>query len=91
MDKGNQCWKFYNVPHLTNKAVRKHFPESGETAQGHMINVKQGIRKEGPRQYTKQTEEEIELTESIEKEYDIFWRLTNPLKQCRLTKLVPFL
>ena len=31
-------------PHLTAKAVRKHFPESDETAKGHMKNVKQGIR-----------------------------------------------
>ena len=30
--------------HLTAKAIRKHFSESDETAQGHMKNFKQGIR-----------------------------------------------
>ena len=31
-------------PGLTVEAVRKHFPESDETSQGHMKGVKQGIR-----------------------------------------------
>ena len=73
--KAINAGNFATWPHLTAKAVRKHFPESDETAQGHMKNVKQELRstkKEGPRQYTKQTEEETQLTEPIEKEYDIF-------------------
>ena len=37
-------WKFATWPHLTAKAVRKHFPVSDETSKGHMKNVKQGIR-----------------------------------------------
>ena len=62
-------------PHLAVKAVPKHFPESDETAQGHMKNVKQGTRstkKEGPRQYIKQPEEEVGPTGPIDKEYDFF-------------------
>ena len=31
-------------PHLSVEAVRKHYPESDETAQGHMKSVKEGIR-----------------------------------------------
>ena len=31
-------------PMLTSKAVRKHFPESEETAKGHMRRVKSGVR-----------------------------------------------
>jgi hypothetical protein len=31
-------------PMLTAKAVRKHFPESDETAKGHMRRVKSGVR-----------------------------------------------
>ena len=31
-------------PHLTAAAVRKHFPESNETSQGHLRAIKQGIR-----------------------------------------------
>ena len=67
---------FATWPHLTAKAVRKHFPELDETAQGHMKNVKQGIistKKERPRQYTKQPEEETEPPGPVEKEYDIFF------------------
>ena len=31
-------------PHFTVTAVHKHFPESDETKNGHMRNIKQGIR-----------------------------------------------
>ncbi len=31
-------------PHLSEEAVRKHFLESDETEQGHMRQVKQGVR-----------------------------------------------
>ena len=31
-------------PHLSVEAVKKHYPESDETAQGHMKSVKEGIR-----------------------------------------------
>ena len=73
--KAIKAGNFATWPHLTAKEVRKHFPESNETAQGHLKNVKQGIRstkKEGPRQYNKQPEEEIELTGPIDKEHDFF-------------------
>ena len=42
--KAIKAENFATWPHLTIKAVRKHFPESDETAQGHMKNVKQDIR-----------------------------------------------
>ena len=31
-------------PHLNTEAVRKHFPESNKTNQGHMRSIKQGVR-----------------------------------------------
>ena len=78
--KAIKARNFATWPHLKAKAVRKHFPEPDETAQGHMKNVKQGIRstkKERPRQYNKQPEEEIELTGPIDKEHDIFLKIEN--------------
>ncbi|KAL7503489.1 hypothetical protein ACHAXN_001275 [Cyclotella atomus] len=46
-------------PMLTCKAVRKHFPESDETAKGHMRRVKSGVRS------TKaQIEEPIEIQQA---------------------------
>jgi hypothetical protein len=35
---------FLTWPHLTAKAVQKHFPQSDETTQGHLRSIKQGIR-----------------------------------------------
>ena len=73
--KAINAGNFATWPHLTAKVGRKHFSESDETAQGHMKNVKQGIRstkKEGQGKYTKQTEEETELTEPIEKNMIFF-------------------
>jgi hypothetical protein len=31
-------------PLLTTKAVKKHFPEAPETAKGHMLRIKSGVR-----------------------------------------------
>ena len=64
-------------PHLSAEAVRKHFPESDETHQGHMRSVKQGIRS------TKQKKEPItikveggeELTIPLKKHNDIYVRI----------------
>jgi len=35
---------FKTFPLLTSKAVRKYFPESDETAKGHMRRVKSGVQ-----------------------------------------------
>ena len=67
-------------PHLSAEAVRKHFPESDETHQGHMRSVKQGIRS------TKQKKEPItikveggeELTIPLKKHNDIYLKIEEP-------------
>ncbi|KAL7506393.1 hypothetical protein ACHAXN_005053 [Cyclotella atomus] len=46
-------------PMLTAKAVRKHFPESDETAKGHMRRVKSGVRSRKA-----QIEEPIEIQQA---------------------------
>jgi len=42
--KAIRAGNYATWPHLTLKAVHKHFPESDETQQGHMRSIKQGIR-----------------------------------------------
>ena len=72
--KAIKAGNFATWPHLTAKAVKKHFQESDETAHGtgQHENVKEGIRstiEEGPRQYIKQQEDEkSELTGPVGKE-----------------------
>ena len=41
--KAIKAENFATWPHLTAKAVRKHFPESDETAQGHMKMSNKGL------------------------------------------------
>ena len=61
-------------PHLSEEAVRKHFPESDETHQGHMRNVKQGIRstKIAPPPDTITLDDGTILTLPLKKERDVF-------------------
>ncbi|KAL7523689.1 LOW QUALITY PROTEIN: hypothetical protein ACHAWF_000626, partial [Thalassiosira exigua] len=55
-------------------AVRKHFPESDETHQGHMRGIKQGIRstKQKKEQVTVKLEDGQELTLPMRKHNDIY-------------------
>jgi hypothetical protein len=64
-------------PHLSAKAVAKHFPESDETQQGHMRSVKQGIRstKEKKRDVQITFEDGNTLTIPMCKHHDIFVRV----------------
>ena len=42
--KAIRAGNYATWPNLTAKSVAKHFPESDETQQGHMRNIKQGLR-----------------------------------------------
>ena len=42
--KAIRAGNYATWPYLSAAAVQKHFPESDETQQGHMRNIKQGIR-----------------------------------------------
>ena len=63
IDAGN----YVSWPGLTTTAVRKHFPESDETQQGHMKRQRQGVRS------TKQrTDEEQRTTSTTKKMHDVY-------------------
>ncbi|KAL7551824.1 hypothetical protein ACHAWF_015016 [Thalassiosira exigua] len=68
---------FASWPLLTEEAVRKHFPESDETKQGHMKGIKQGIRstktKKEPTTVT--LEDGTELTMPLRKHHDVYLRV----------------
>ncbi|KAL7502280.1 hypothetical protein ACHAXN_001635, partial [Cyclotella atomus] len=59
---------------LTAKAVRKHFPESDETAKGHMRRVKSGVRsmKAQVEEPIEVRQAEAELAELRRKQRDIY-------------------
>jgi hypothetical protein len=74
--KAIRAGNFATWPHLTLKAVQQHFPESDETQQGHMRNIKQGIRS------TKIKKEATEIITSegsvitpLKKHHDIYVRI----------------
>ena len=74
--KAIRAGNFATWPHLTLKAVQKHFPESDETQQGHMRNIKQAIRS------TKMKKEATEIITSegsvitpLKKHHDIYVRI----------------
>ena len=61
-------------PHLSKEAVRKHFPESDETHQGHMRNARQGLRSTKAAQppYMIKLDDGTILTLPLKKEREVF-------------------
>ena len=75
--KAIRAGNFATWPHLTLKAVQEHFPESDEEKQGHMRNIKQGIRstKQKKKATTIITETGEEITIPLKKHHDIYVRI----------------
>jgi hypothetical protein len=79
--KAVQAGNFITWPGLTPEAVRKHFPESDETQQGHMKKQRQGVRSTR----TKQAENEDvpinpEATTRSKKMKDVYIKIHNASK-----------
>ena len=63
---------FVTWPGVTTTAVRKHFPDSDETQQGHMKKQRQGVRS------TKQPAEDNQRTiPNAKKMHDIYIKIHN--------------
>ena len=64
---------------LTATVVNKHFPESEETQQGHMRNIKQGIRstKEKIKPTTLKLSDGTNVTMPLKKHHDIYMSIDN--------------
>ena len=75
--KGNN---YATWPHFSAEAVRKHFPESDKTHQGHMHSVKQRIRstKQKKEPVTVKVEGVKELTTPLKKHNDIYVKIEEP-------------
>ena len=75
--KAIRAGNYATWPHLTVKAVQQHFPESDETQQGHMRNVKQGIRstKEKKKHIEVETTSGETVTIPLKKHHGIYVRV----------------
>ena len=64
-------------PNLTAEAVKKHFPESNETNQGHMWGIKQNIisTKEKKQPLIYQLENGETITIPLQKHHDIYAKI----------------
>ena len=73
--KAIRAGNYVSWPGLTAKAVNKYFPESDETQQGHMRNVKQGIRSTKERKTETVIKEGVELTQPLRKHNNVYVRI----------------
>ena len=74
--KAIRAGNFATWPHLTLKAVQQHFPESDETQQGHMRNIKQGIRSTKiKKEATQVVTSEGSFTTPLKKHHDIYVKI----------------
>ena len=67
-----EAGNYITWPGLTTTAVRKHFPESDETQQGHMKRQRQGVRST-----KKHTDDEQRTTSTTKKQNDIYIKVHN--------------
>jgi hypothetical protein len=78
-------------PLLTAKAARKHFPESPETAKGHMRRVKSGVR--STKAWVEEPEEiqraEAELQQLRQKHQDIHVKVKEATKMVHTDLIFP--
>ena len=75
--KAIRAGNYATWPNLTAKAVAKYFPESDETQQGHMRNIKQGLRstKERKQNIEIKQEDGSNLTLPLPKHNDVYVRI----------------
>ena len=59
-------------PHLSEKAVKKHFPKSDETHQGHMRSIKQSIRSTKVKTVRTIIRDGLSTVKPLRKHQDIF-------------------
>ena len=66
-------------PNLIAETVKKHFPESNETHQGHMLGIKKNIRstKEKKQRLTYQLDNGETRTIPIQKHQDIYVKIND--------------
>jgi hypothetical protein len=82
---------YVSWPGLTAKAFNKYFPESDETQQGHMRNVKQGIRSTKERKTETVIKDGVELPNHSVNTTMCIYESTTPRKQYTRIKPALFL